>query len=911
MEEERDVRLNGPEWDYKRVHKFEDGTTIHLTTRSNFCSVLQMPEIVMHILNFLEEDPIDAVYFMEALTTATVTRVAVKDEGGVHEIDYIKSPSYLNWLKRVGDYRNYRKNKFNPKANAPTYSDDQGIYSNCLNRIKDWKFYEGRMFALGAVPYYKLFANHWIDLWRSNAENNIKRESIGWKNLRDLGVDYFFYRFGETLSVFNIPDDHGPTEYLTYENDRFVVRDWHCVDCLRLLDVESGTYSSHDNYGKPKNNSDLITIHNDFVKTKGAKIGYIVGQPANNVDIFNIGLLAGRQFYMNDRSCGHENGKCFCGLNKRGMVKRCLGCIHKRWKLVDMFDAWGMIEESTRDLTETQMEIPEECLVPRMLPHSVAIHSKSAKNVNGLALKPSEELVKYGKVSKYISRITKWFMRVPRKYGVEVGEMDGEIRFSRFDRTRFTYIMRLLTMLPVKNFFVPHEYYRMRMKGEYFDGCEYPLSSYLPWPLNISKSFGDKDESVTQKNMRMFAEGLSHYYVCVGMGHAMTYMMKEDVEWIIEAAKDLMRLKKPLDVTQYDWWSAWMNEVVSHLFGLAKVGGGEGKKDKIKWMDGIPNCKCLHGGLLINVGHSKNHRPRPFRYMGWFGSMGTLDPDNPFFEAYSQGNSRVPLSLLTSSEMDHLELNEKFRRFMTKANEVPTYYEEFKLQMDGELRRYSTTRKSHMKMFEIFVGRRDENYRKLRMERIAGKVLEEVDYTVIGVENISLYDITSWMKTFTKAGMKIPELSEMKKNATPSLIKFINNIKGKMEEEMKRRTTEGPNTLWKAQLIRLNYCLIQSKYLIDWDKTSYDSIYWRQIRSCYNRVMMAMRNAKDEAYREKEKKRKLDEAVEKLTKKEKKKKKRKIEKEKHDVDVDELLEAIDRNPALEFLKEFIDVDGED
>lgn len=920
------------EWDYVTKYKLtgpEGPVSIHFTTRASLPIIFQMPEIVEMILPYLEEDPIDALYFAEALTTSHTTRAVCGKEKDLC-IVYMDTPSYVNWLDRVGAYRNYRINNQGEekKLKAPIYSygeTDEEYAFHQFPELKEWRFYENRTDYLGMPCYFKMFAHHWIKLWIKNAPVESKT-SIGWENLRAEGVDYFFYRFGETLGVFRLLENHGLNPYKIANNGNTKsINSWACVDCLRQLDIESCSFNTGKYFFKDTCQEDLILA--SAVKAGNGRGHYYMGSSVapNIADLNHRSVLTGDYFRNNTRKCNAEE-YCACSAQLRCIPNRCISCIHKRWELVDMYDAWGMIEESFRDTNSYKMEIPHELATFRMMPDMVDKLGKNGSIGSQLVTKTFEQRVPFNNVGKYIEEVSKWFMKAPKKYGVRVDKEEADsminevTKMSREDRVKLIFYMRLLTLLPLKNFFVGDEFFQERMgfkDFEEYDNAADPMP-FFPWPLNMSLVIGTENAICRRmRNARSFIAGKCSFYLRNGRAHAMTYAFKEDVDWIIRKAKMFIEIPKPVEELTYNWWDRWMTSVIRKLYGFEHTANRAISSSLIKALDQTPNLKYLQGGFALE-GFSRHVNPRPFRYRGWFGCLGTLDASAPFWTEYNPHMIRQPLKY-DEVTLKCLGLCNDMQKYVSVPFRAPEFYATKVVDIPVIGTRYPIEWKSHLKKYRNYMGRNEDEGHSARVRRMLGdlKAPKDKAFRIVPLDRMHEENVMDWA---LKTTVKIPDVSTMRKEITPGLKKFmeektkvINSMVSGDGQLCNREST--PNTVWQAQLVRLDYCAFHSGILIDWSKADPKKMRWGWIKRKYQSILRTIKysNKRIENGTLSKETKKVIKKRRREEKKEKKSSPKKIKREEKDIedmDMQEFVERISKNPALEMFLEFIEREKE-
>lgn len=934
MQQQQNEFTNGAQWDY--VRRYEVGEDrFEFRSRPKYHFIFQMPEIVEHVLGFLEEDPIDALYFLEYLTVNVKTLVVHCRKGSTDvDMDNIVSASYIGWLQRMGSYRDYRNSRVGmvKALKAPIYSTENvhfnGLALRCIEEggfadftklqpFKEFGFYEGKMTVLGMPAYFRMFTDHWTQLWKKNNRN---QSSEGWSHLRNQSVDYFFYRFGEMFEVFRLDQRFDDNPYKNDKKPAEGVKDWHCVDCCCLLDVEVCSYNSANLYFASGNQSDLSAVASQYQREEKADLDWVSSQGNTLNDMQALGVWNSCCFNRDVKqgNCPFEAGECFCPSRRRNLVKRCLTCINRRWKLLDMYDAWGLIEENFRNVSTYAVEIPEELLVHRLLPDNLKSMSFGTKRVHEEDIKnPREQCIEYGNVKKYIGKVSKAFLITPKKYGLNAAdeeEKDAIIKgkVSRGDRVRLAFIMRLLTMLPVKNYFIPDEFYHARMGYTNFKTKETYTAPFLPWPLNISLQFQSSiGLELKARQVRYFGSGSAHYYTRASRGHCMTYMLEEDVRWIIQNAKEHIEETKYETQTRYDFWNDWLNECTRHFFDLRlddKIRNAS-KENMLKSLDNLPNFKFTQGGFPVEI-RWKHDRPMPYKYRGWFGTQGTLTPDAPFWEEYAPNRCRIPLQDHDSKTLAHMELNRRWREYVESPYQIPEFYEDFVPLATPEWgRRYAVDVKRHIKMYEVYTGRKVTDGYERKMAHLGLNKLSgaEGEYTIIRAQQLGKQSsITEWMEKNRTEGKRAPNLNVMRREMRPSLKKFIkdNEVtvdKMMVDDSFRRRGLTKPALIWKGQLTRIDYCAMKSKLVIDWDRADPISIDWAVIASVYNSILRKIRyhNALlDEDIKRKEKRKRETDDAKKVLQTVLEKKRRKS---------DTIIDLIERNSSdMTFLTDFID-----
>lgn len=832
MEEQSIVAPAGREWDHVKKHSFtqnEDTVQVTFTSRASMHSLFLMPEIVDHLLSFLEEDPIDALFFCEFLTNSFQTRVAMKSKLGL-DFDYHPTPSYVNWLQRVSSFRDYQTlNRGNLKPiEAPTYAYD-------FTKVDpNAKFYEKRCELLGLPCFFRLFSEHWINLWKKNKPAPTETDALGWRNLKERGVDYFFYRFGEILGVFNININVGsnPIDFMMGDNKQSKrVRGWNCVDCLTMLDMDEAAYGYE---GVP---TDVMNVVANYRQQNPGVRLYEGSNPATKqMDRDYEDVCSGNYVRFPFNSRPRVNPKL------RNVVKRCMTCIHRRWKLIDMYDAWGLIEENFRDVEEWQIEIPNGLLVRRMLPDSSG-NMRSGLGEGEVNI-PREQHIGIRGPGRYIAAITGRFLGAPKRYGAvdETAPQTVDTRFttySRQDIRKFSFIMRLLTLLPVRNFYVSHAFYAARLGFTDFkqiDNQSWP-AYFNPFPLDISlaRSSGSSYTGFHRRG-RYYATGKQSYYSNISRGHSMTYFHEEDVRWIIESAKYFIGVEKPREICLSKWWSEWMERVLSKFFppGVSDIFPG---KSLLYTLDSSPQNELLQGGFNIPFSSDADSTHKHFKYLAWFGCSGSMNPDLAFWSEYNPSIVELPLTAFTPDVSHHLLVSRLIQTELRDKLYVPGVYVNEKEAEDNKLFR------RHLKYYDIYMGRVEGGGWQKRIAKMLAKPLQEGRYIeILSLSDAFKRDLTSWV---SKLKTKVPDLNAMRKDTTLSLQRFIERNGKKIElltlQMGEHKVKALPNSLWKAQLARIDYFAYRSGCLINWDKEDYQKIPWERVKREYSDILFQSR----------------------------------------------------------------------
>lgn len=673
------------------------------------------------------------------------------------------------------------------------------------------------------------------------------------------------------------------------------------MDCLTLLDMDEVAYGNGTDLSinVPRDVTDVVDKYRKMNPTVRLYDGGFAAAIPSDHDY--IEACTGNHLRYPHKPKVHTDGKL------RNVVRRCMTCINRRWKLIDMYDAWGLIEENFRDAKEWQIEIPNELLVRRMMP-DCSVNMRSDRGTGEVGM-PREEHIGLNGVSKYICTVTGRFLGFPKKYGTtdeSALTMAGShfSCFSRADSRRFCFIMRLLTLLPVRNFYVPHPFFAARLGFETYKEIDNQTrpAHFNPFPLDITvnHSPGSTYDAIKRRG-RYYAAGKHLYYASVSRGHSVTYFHEEDVRWIIKTAKEFIERKKPYDICYRDWWESWMEAVLSNFFPTEAMRIYPGKS-LLYILDTCPNSVLLQGGFMVPSKDSPGKAFNSFKYLGWLGCSGSMNPDLAFWKEYNPEIKELPLKAVTEEESHYMVVSGLIRTELRSRLRTPDIYvNEKEAEGNKEFER-------HLKFYEIYTGRRECGGLQKKIAKMLAKPVPEGK----NIEILSLHDalkrrLCSWISQHKSV---LPELNSMKKDTTLSFQRFLKANEAKIDamsltSAHGRKSKVYPNSLWKAQLTRIDYFAFQVDILIDWDKVVYHKIPWADVKEVYSEILrktkahnlMLVKKLEEK----KNRKRKLREEKKELKRELKKIKRCTLENEKKETetaDFEELYDYMKKNPAL-------------
>jgi len=861
------------------IEGVERNVVIH--TKYMYPRIFDVDLIFDNILKFLEEDPCDAAHLCQALTKMSCTTMYFAFKHPVSGITFYNPASTHTSYQPC--YVQYLKSCFEKQKLAETEGVDNDLphydkidtnmsirlNSGFLKSMHSTSTYMDSCVFRASTPFFARFSEHWCRLFASN--NPDKR--MCYERILTLGVDYFMYRYAAKLNVL--------WEYRIIDNSRSF-HQYTCCDCDAPLYLE---YPASENNGKEMNflSFDKIFINKSWSdafrvsfgtesRTFSEKLRATTIQP---FQLYRTNAVSRGSYGFPREKCPIEEANlsrnffemgeltrdpCFCStLKSKPVPVRCISCINRRWPIVTTYEAWGMIMEELLNDSEDPVEIPLEFAHLRMLPCEVANCGTAAKLGN-----PSSQKVLGRNFECWLLNCSKHFSFMPKRNGPRkvLGDQKPDMnprsaeynglyasmnvhRKVRVDHTAF----RLLTLLPVRDFVVPRSF--VNNWNGLSDDCGVQMSYRDPPHLPFPVSSQIIDTQTDKRNSDAYDRGIRSnwneeskltQYLRVLRACRLAFHFKEDVEWLIESYRDFKT--NMMGSTLYSKWHSWLDGIVLRKFFGGSIISTNGSRCQLDTLD-------EESDMLTQCGYytyKHDLHLRPFKYKAWLGTIGSVNPNEPFLNECAQ-DVRVEHKLTDIANEAYYDFMDYFKppamiEMFDEENcqRFKHIYSIDRKRFDKDMKRYRRTFGLELNKFlvikplpEIMV----KNKHQFPLETLEGFKLVKKEHPQFKEEEIGL--ARNYVLTFIKLDCE----GWIKKHKDTLCAKISTGVVPRNWRHLVR-TVESYSTLVLK--------------FIDWDRTDPLKIRWSQVKG---KVVMINRS---KAFKKKAEKMKKEKEARKLKK---------------------------------------------